>query len=323
MTSNQRWCAPEAQPPPRNGFTLIELLVAIAIVAILAGLLLPVLGRAKVSARRVVCVSNLHQIGLALSSYVEDWRYYPAFLSSTGWTTPSSIGKVTWILHLSNYVASPWPVREAMGGEPWAAYSFRPQERPSIFACPGYDGLYSNQPGEALAGPCGSYGYNAYGMLGIWGMPHPPWLGIGFDGWTSTNAGFGLSFIPIPASRVLHPSDMTALGDAVLIDRMNLDSAVLPGVPQRRNYIGLGNLDLNEQVGVTVSGSLAGRVGSNAASLADEERRHNGLWNILSCDGHVESLKLKRLFSTTDLGMMQRWNNDDVAHAELVKFLGF
>jgi prepilin-type N-terminal cleavage/methylation domain-containing protein len=56
----------------RHGFTLIELLVVIAIIAILAALLLPALGRAKRSSRAAACLSNLHQIGLALDLYIAD-----------------------------------------------------------------------------------------------------------------------------------------------------------------------------------------------------------------------------------------------------------
>ncbi len=56
----------------QRGFTLIELLVVIAIIGILAAILFPVFGRARETARKTSCLSNLKQIGVAAMQYLQD-----------------------------------------------------------------------------------------------------------------------------------------------------------------------------------------------------------------------------------------------------------
>jgi prepilin-type N-terminal cleavage/methylation domain-containing protein/prepilin-type processing-associated H-X9-DG protein len=58
----------------KQGFTLIELLVVVAIIAILAAMLLPVLAKARERARRSVCLSNLKQLGIVLYLYAQDYE---------------------------------------------------------------------------------------------------------------------------------------------------------------------------------------------------------------------------------------------------------
>jgi prepilin-type N-terminal cleavage/methylation domain-containing protein len=60
----------------RTAFTLIELLVVIAIIAILAAILFPVFARARENARKITCVSNLRQLGTAVTMYAQDYDEY-------------------------------------------------------------------------------------------------------------------------------------------------------------------------------------------------------------------------------------------------------
>jgi prepilin-type N-terminal cleavage/methylation domain-containing protein len=73
--------------PGQSGFTLVELLVVIAIIAILAGLLLPVLASAKEKGKRAQCMNNLKQIGVGCLVYVGDNsdKFMPAAFNN-GWT---------------------------------------------------------------------------------------------------------------------------------------------------------------------------------------------------------------------------------------------
>jgi prepilin-type N-terminal cleavage/methylation domain-containing protein/prepilin-type processing-associated H-X9-DG protein len=88
-------------------FTLVELLVVIAIIAVLAGLLLPVLGRARAQGQAAACLSNLHQVGLALQLYVDENNNRMPFLYDALLATDPPVPHTNTIdLVLSNHLGS-------------------------------------------------------------------------------------------------------------------------------------------------------------------------------------------------------------------------
>ena len=105
----------------QNAFTLIELLVVIAIIAILAGLLLPVLGRAKEDAARVKCVSNCKQMGVAMQMYGDDCQSL----------LPAAHGSVPW--------NSTNPV-------PWSQVMVAYYVNTNVMVCPALSQLYAKSP---------------------------------------------------------------------------------------------------------------------------------------------------------------------------------
>ncbi len=110
-----------APPPARLAFSLIELLVVTAVIAILASMLLPIIGLVRDSARTAVCHSNVRQLGLASLAYATDNRgWWPISQWPDGpWETRF------WGVRLGSYIAD------------FSGREFIPGQRPPVpFACP-------------------------------------------------------------------------------------------------------------------------------------------------------------------------------------------
>ena len=109
------------RPGNRRGFTLIELLVVIAIIAVLIALLLPAVQAAREAARRMQCVKNLKQIGIAVHNYHDTHGAVPQGHGPTGW--PNDFSAQTMLLPFMEA----GPIHGAMNFS-WALY---PTARPA------------------------------------------------------------------------------------------------------------------------------------------------------------------------------------------------
>ncbi len=146
-------------PHQQRGFTLIELLVVIAIILILAAILFPVFSKARESARRSSCASNLKQIGIAAMMYIQDFdETYPV----ANLQVPSSDG-------MSGYTSSYW----FNVLQPYA-------KNRQIWYCP-TAGRIDTSATSGIQQYSGGYGYNACGTGTISSNGRTLWNGFGQD----------------------------------------------------------------------------------------------------------------------------------------------
>lgn len=270
-----------------RGFTLIELLVVVAIIAVLASLLLPVLVRAKSQGQSAKCLSNLRQFGITLSIYTSDHGAYP--LLQTGSNAVHEDTDSRWTHDLNRYLKQPplalsdryFTLSVPFGGV-WLCPAVRPAQPRN------FDSSSSIYYTIVRA----SYGYNGYGLRDD--SLERPLLGLGGHK-LDYNFPYFPSVGPVREFEVVTPAEMVAMGDGVM------------GHPN--------GYQPSEMIGRSAMKPAADFLGPYQREI---RARHRGGINVLHCDGHVAAFRLEALFQSRSDAALRRWNRDNKPHADIL-----
>lgn len=237
-----------------RGFTLIELLVVMAVIAILAAILFPVLTIAQESGRRARCVAQVKQLALALAAYADDHdnHYVPAARDIYSENLQRWHGARDSVRRDFDPSRGPlWRYISRSGGLKECP-SARELKRGRDFADPGSF--------PAFESGCGGFGYNSYYVGGTYYRNSPP----------------EAAEIASGTSDIARPSRTLMLSDAAM--------------PKRDPKTGAEYL---VEYSTAEPPYLPSKSGASATALDPSIHfRHNGLASVAWCDGHVSSERM-------------------------------